>query len=84
MIEIPTVASLLAQQNQEAFDKNVLSVIRDIERAVARGDRKTCFNPPDGDRFYAAVKAAFLKKGYLFAPTGCVGGVWQRTENIHW
>lgn len=84
MVDIPTASSVLSQQNQDAFNKDVLSVLRAIEKASANGDRQTTFNPPSGYRFYDAVKDEFLKKGYSFKPTGYIGGVWQHSERICW
>lgn len=72
-----------SQQNKSDFEKSVNSVVRDIQRTSQAGRRQTCFNPYD-HRHYDAVKREFELKGYYFTPTGYVGGVWQRTENINW
>ena len=77
------------------YTQAVDSVMRAIERASKEGRRKTCFNPSAywyvteyGTRtfmkFDDEVKEAFKKQGYRFEPTGYIGGVWQRTENICW
>lgn len=77
------------------YEKAVSSVMRAIEKASEKGYRDTCFNPSAywytteyGTRtfmsFYDEVKEEFLKHGYTFKPTGFIGGVWQRTEQICW
>ena len=71
------------QKNKGAYEKSAASVIRDIQRASEAGRRQTCFNPYDYTH-YDAVKREFESRGYYFTPTGYIGGVWQRTENITW
>ena len=77
------------------YKRAVESVMRAIEKASTEGRRKTCFNPSaywyeteSGVRtfmtFEDEVKSEFQKHGYRFEPTGYIGGVWQRTENICW
>lgn len=83
MVTIPTAADVWHSQNKDGFEKSINSVVRDIKRASDQGLRSTCFNPYDY-RFYDSVKAEFQKQGYYFTPTGYVGGVWQRSENINW
>lgn len=34
--------------------------------------------------YESEVKARFQRAGYTIKPTGYIGGVWQRTEHIHW
>ena len=95
MIDIPSANEVREQTPTEGFDKAVASVVRDIKEASAEGRRKCCFNPPaywyttkDGIRTFIKydeeVKELFIAKGYTFRPTGYIGGVWQRTENICW
>lgn len=83
------------QHYEVGYKKAVESVMRAIERASENGLRKTCFNPSAywyeteyGTRtfmkFDDEVKAEFKRYGYRFEPTGYIGGVWQRTENICW
>ena len=80
---------------EKGYKRAVESVMRSIERASKIGLRKTCFCPSiywydieDGTRNYInfddEVKAEFKKQGYKFKPTGYVGGVWQKTEDICW
>ena len=77
------------------YKKAIESVMNAIEKASKEGNRKTCFNPSaywytteDGIRtflrFDDEVKQEFIRHGYTFVPTGYVGGVWQRTEDICW
>ena len=79
----------------KGYQQAVESVMKAIENASKDGKRKTCFNPSaywyvtkDGVRtfmkFDDEVKEAFKRHGYRFEPTGYIGGVWQRTENICW
>lgn len=80
---------------QKGYKKAVESVMRSIERASLQGKTKTCFNPSaywyktqygvdTFIDFYDEVKEEFKKHGYRFEPTGYVGGVLQKTENICW
>ena len=80
---------------EKGYKQAVESVMRSIEEASKNGRRKTCFNPMAywyeteyGTRtfmnFDDEVKEEFKKHGYRFEPTGYIGGVWQRTENICW
>lgn len=83
------------ERYKQGFEKAVNSVMRAIEKASERGYRQTCFNPSvywyTNDSgletyidFYDQTKKEFKKHGYTFKPTGYVGGVWQRTEEICW
>lgn len=80
---------------KKGYKQAVESVMRAIEKASNEGRRKTCFNPSAywyeteyGTRtfmkFDDEVKREFEKHGYTFEPTGYIGGVWQRTEDIMW
>ena len=83
MVNIPSANEVWEKQtNKDEFQKSCEKVLRDIEKAAREGRRKVCFNPSMGQ--YDAVKRAFENKGYYFTPTGYIGGVWQRTENINW
>ena len=95
MIDIPRATEIREQTPSEGFDQAVASVVRAIKEASAQGRRDCCFNPSaywytteDGVRTFIRydeeVKAEFMKKGYTFRPTGYIGGVWQRTEQICW
>lgn len=64
------------------FETAVNRVMRQIEYASEKGYRSTCFNP--SCYWYEDVKELFKKQGYTFKPTGYIGGVWQRTEEICW
>jgi hypothetical protein len=82
-IYIPSANTVRARQDTSGFDKAVQCVLRDIERAQQAGKLSTCFSPYPSE-YYDAVKQAFAANGYTFTPTGYIGGVWQRTENINW
>lgn len=34
--------------------------------------------------YESEIKTRFQRAGYIIKPTGYIGGVWQRTESIHW
>lgn len=81
--------------HDKGIEVGVASVMRAIEKAAAEGRRSTCFHPKaywyttdsgleTFQRFDDEIKAMFKKQGYTFKPTGYVGGVWQRTEDICW
>lgn len=61
-----------------------------IEKANAEGRNKTCFTPTGktiNGRYIDCeeeLKQIFKDAGYRFAPTGYIGGVWQRTIDIVW
>lgn len=95
MAYIPNASEIRNQTPTEGFEQAVQAVVRDITRASKEGRRSTCFNPPaywyttdtgvrTFIRYDEEVKEEFRKKGYTFRPTGYIGGVWQRTENICW
>lgn len=70
--------------NPTAWKANACtSVLRSIEKAQKEGRRDTCFDPRPCEQ-YEAVKREFENHGYVFRPTGYIGGVWQRTEHICW
>lgn len=98
MIKSANEVREIATQNEHyemGYKQAVESVMRAIEKASQEGRRKTCFNPSaywyeteygtrTFMRFDDEVKSEFKKHGYTFEPTGYIGGVWQRTENICW
>lgn len=71
------------QVNKADFENACESVMRGIEKASMAGYRSCCFDPRPVEQYHA-VKAEFEKHGYTFKPTGYVGGVWQRSEDICW
>jgi hypothetical protein len=88
-------ATMKNEHYEKGYKQAVESVMRAIERASQEGRRKTCFNPSaywyvtesgvrTFMRFDDEVKVEFKKHGYRFEPTGYIGGVLQRTENICW
>lgn len=36
------------------------------------------------DDYAEEIKKRFINAGYTIKPTGYIGGVWQKTENIMW
>lgn len=83
-MRIPTAnETWLCQQNKDDFENACTSVLRSIEKAQKEGRRDTCFDPRPCEQ-YEAVKHEFENHGYVFRPTGFIGGVWQRTERICW
>jgi len=69
------------------------NLVAKIKEATQKGRRKTYFNlyskTASENKLYAGdyesqIKKLFEQKGYYFTPTGYIGGVWQRTEDINW
>ena len=57
-----------------------------IKRAVAQGEH-TCYFACDKDIYpdvYNEIRAKYERAGYIIVPTGRIGGVYQRTEDICW
>ena len=72
------------------FCKKLMDKISD---AAKDGYHKTCFYCGPviiGEHRYLFsefeddIKKKFLSSGYVIKPTGYIGGVWQRTEDICW
>lgn len=100
MIEfnIPSAQEMRMTTNEihdKALTEAVQSVVNAINNANKKGYRHTCFSPSAywytndcGIRTFMRVddevKAIFKMRGYTFKPTGYIGGVWQRTEEICW
>ena len=36
------------------------------------------------DDYAEEIKKRFVNAGYVIKPTGYIGGIWQRTEDIMW
>lgn len=62
--------------------KEIDYVMDRIEKAKSQGYSNVCFSPER--RHEDQIKRMFIDKGYMFRPTGYVGGVWQLTEDICW
>ena len=61
---------------------------RAIQKAMDEGRHSCCFlcdlyGEMDAP-FYDEIKEKYLRGGYIIKPTGYIGGVWQRTEDICW
>jgi 6-phosphogluconate dehydrogenase len=72
----------LNQSYAKAVDDQARSVMSCIERAIERGESRVCFSV--ALKYVDDVKKLFVRLGYTFRPTGYVGGVWQRSEDICW
>ena len=95
-IAIPEAAAIqVAAIRQEAIDDCMGYIVKAIARAAENGHRNTAFTPTaywytdaQGQRRCLHVeddlKQILKRKGYWFKPTGYIGGVWQRTEEICW
>jgi hypothetical protein len=70
------------EEYQNKLTNAIISVTKDIAWASGKGLTKTCFRCPYD--IQEDVKQKFLENGYNFQPTGYVGGVLQRTEDITW
>ena len=57
-----------------------------IMRACEAGRRRTTFSIHDTiyDEWEREMKQHYTNLGYWFEPTGYIGGVWQKTEDICW
>ena len=59
-----------------------INILHAIDRKLNR-----CYFPCDKDidaDVYDEVKELYEAEGYKIVPTGYIGGVWQRTEDICW
>lgn len=95
MPNIPPADEARSATPNIGFEAAIQSVLREIEKARKQGRLDCCFHPriyhyTDANNethlisCYDAVKTAFQSKGYVFRPTGYIGGVWQQTEHICW
>ena len=91
MIEIKSASELKqTDERKKALEYCIKYIMMYIERANEQGKRETCFTPTMGyvnGKYIDCedeLKQMFRAKGYGFKPTGIIGGVWQRTENIYW
>lgn len=61
-------------------------VDRQIKEAVVNGNISAyfaCDKDSDAD-VYDEIRAKYESAGYHIRPTGYIGGVYQKTEHIHW
>lgn len=88
MVEAMRITRKMYYDRLERIDEIIERVNACIRRAVERGDHKCCFDCSkysDNDApFYDDVRREFELAGYTIKPTGYIGGVWQRTEDISW
>lgn len=79
-----------SDERKEALEYCKKWIMHYIEEANKRGQDRTCFTPTgttvDGTYIDCTdeLKKVFSDAGYRFAPTGYIGGVWQRTIDIVW
>lgn len=78
------ITNEMQKARQAEIDSRIEKVNSSIERAVKHGRTQTCFDINTFDPYYSEVRRAFEKVGYRIVPTGYIGGVWQRTEEIIW
>ena len=77
-------------ERQEALEYCKKWIMHYIEEANERGADRTCFSPTGTtvNGVYIdcedELRHIFGDAGYRFAPTGYIGGVWQRTTDIVW
>lgn len=79
----------IKKANEEGYRKTCLtapSLYLQDGRLVLRytgknAEKAICYSFYD---YRDEVAAKFIKAGYSIRPTGYIGGVWQRTEHIHW
>ena len=78
------------EERKEALEYCKKWIMNSIEKANAAGRDRTCFTPTvatiNGKHIDCEdeLKMIFKDAGYRFAPTGYIGGVWQRTIDICW
>lgn len=73
--------------NGKSYNDLLASQDRSIEYAIKEGRTNTCFTIHGSiyaDEWEERMKAHYSRLGYTFRPTGYIGGVWQRTEQICW
>ena len=77
----------MKNQTQQEFDKICQRVDSQIKKAVDQ-NLTSCYFACDKDivnpNIYNKVRKAYESNGYTITPTGCIGGIWQKTENINW
>ena len=90
-MEIKKASELKKSDNRKvALEYCKKWIMYNIEQANERGHDRTCFTPTchKVDGVYIdcedELKRIFKDAGYHFAPTGYIGGVWQRSEDICW
>lgn len=84
MTEPLKITEEMKNDRQERIDKIIDRQNKRIQQAVADGMHECIFYPDKNDAEYAVVRAKFESAGYQIKPTGYIGGVWQRTEDICW
>lgn len=89
--EIKMVSELKTSSNRKkALEYCQKWIMHYIEKANDAGRDRTCFTPTGTviNGVYIDCEdelvRIFKNAGYRFAPTGYVGGVWQRTTDIVW
>jgi hypothetical protein len=83
MVEI---TNEMRNQKKERIEKIEAKVDECIRKAVKNGTNG-CYFPCDkeGDAdVYDEVRSKYERAGYKIKPTGYIGGVWQKTEDIYW
>lgn len=79
-----------SQDRKEALEHCKKWIMHYIEKANSQGYDRTCFTPTGktvNGRYIDCedeLKQIFRDAGYSFAPTGYIGGVYQRTIDIVW
>ncbi len=77
----------MKNQTEKEFDKICQRVDSQIKRAVNQ-NLTLCYFACDKDvvspNIYNKVRKTYEAEGYTITPTGYIGGVWQRTEDISW
>jgi hypothetical protein len=83
MIQITNEMKQAGQRRLEEVEKQVDYY---ISRAVKDGSHTAyfaCDRDRDGD-VYDEIRKRYEQAGYIIKPTGYIGGVYQRTEDIIW
>ena len=83
-------SELKSDKRQQAIDYCMKWLEYYIKEANERGMNRVCLSPTwhtvNGVTIHVEdeLKAILQRHGFRIKPTGYIGGVWQRTEDICW
>lgn len=88
MTEPMQITKEMRDSREEKVSRIIERINGDIKRAAKEGRHECFFDCSKNSRsqapFYQEARERFERCGYRIKPTGYIGGVWQRTENIEW
>ena len=73
-------------ENNKEYKEFMEMIEKRIRCAMNDGRRSCCFGNWDAgmNSWEAMAKEEFTKRGFMFRPTGIIGGVYQHTQDICW